>query len=972
MKQDVHANAELPSRVLYLEDNPADADLVRRALARQAPQIMLDIVSTLAEALQRMAPAAPGYDLILSDLRLPDGNGMELLAHVRGRRLPVAVVILTGSGDQDSAIAALKAGADDYVVKRDDYCLRLIHTLVAALARFRSEFSSKTRLLRVLYAEHNAFDIDLTQRHFARYAPQIRLQIVKSGNAVLEALPQSADTSLPYDVVLLDYQLPGINALEIAKILHDERGLDLPVVMVSGQGSEDVVAEALRLGVADYLVKHAGYLYQLPAVLQHVHRQAQLMREQAKVRTTAERLRLLLAANPTILYAMRIAETTMAPHWISKNITRVYGYSVEECLQPAWWWSGLHADDRERVLAERQRLFTEHSLTHEYRFHDKTGAIRWVRDDMRLLFDAAGKPSEVVGSWSDITASHHANERQQLHAAALNSTRDAVMITDLDSKVLYVNPAFTEITGYTEAEIVGRNPNLLKSGRHAPAFYQAMWDQLRQRGQWQGEVWNRRKNADVYPQWLTISAVRDVRGQATHYVAVMTDLTVIKRSEEQLEQLAHYDPLTNLPNRLLLRSLLQHALEKAQRLGHQVGVLFLNLDKFKTINDSLGHAAGDQLLLGVTGRLNERLGGQHLLGRLSADEFVVVLESLQDQADAEAIALELRIALDMPFMLEGNQEVYARTSIGMSIFPQDGTSANDLLHYADAAVHRAKERGGNQIAFYTSELSARALAQLQMEAGLRRALKQRKFVLHFQPKVDIASGRITGAEALLRWQRSAQGLVYPSEFIPLAEKNGQIVAIGAWVIDETCRQIRAWNDAGIVGINVAVNVSARQFRSEELETVITDALQRHAVNANQLTLELTESMLMEAPEQAIERLGRMKDSGLQLALDDFGTGFSSLAYLNRLPMDQLKIDRSFVVDIVTDRNAANIASSVIDLAHHMELKVIAEGVETEAQLSYLGSNHCDEIQGYYFSKPVPADEFARLLREGKSLPGIGR
>jgi diguanylate cyclase (GGDEF)-like protein/PAS domain S-box-containing protein len=770
----------------------------------------------------------------------------------------------------------------------------------------------------VLLVEDNPVDVDLTKRAFARRKLTNPIEVARDGEEALACIARwEAGAPTPL-VILLDLKLPRVSGLEVL-----------------------------------------------------AHRQAQLLREQAELRTTAERLRQLLAANPTILYVLAVDGTSMTPHWISENVTRVYGYSVDECLQPGWWPAGLHADDRERVLAERLGLFANHSLTHEYRFHDKAGAVRWVRDDMRLLFDAAGKPSEVAGSWSDISISHEANERQQLQAAALNSTRDAVMITDLDARVLYVNPACTEITGYAEAEIVGRNPRLLQSGRHDRAFFEHMWARLRKHGHWQGELWNRRKNADIYPQWQTISAVRDARGQATHYVAMMTDLTVVKRSEEQLEQLAHYDPLTNLPNRLLLRSLLQHALEKARRLGLQVGLLFLNLDKFKTVNDSLGHAAGDQLLLAVSGRLKERLGAQHLLGRLSADEFVVVLEALQDPADAESVAFDLRIALDRPLMLEGLQEVYTRTSIGISIFPQDGNSADDLLHHADTAVHRAKERGGNLIAFYTTELSARALAQLEMEAGLRRALEQQRFILHFQPKIDIVSGRITGAEALLRWQRPEQGLVYPSEFIPFAEKSGQIVAIGAWIIDEACRQIRAWHDAGLGDINVAVNVSARQFRSEELETVIADALLRHAVKAHQLTLELTESMLMEAPERTIERLNRMKDKGLQLALDDFGTGYSSLAYLCRLPMDQLKIDRSFVIDIVTDPNAANIASSIIDLAHRMQLKVIAEGVETAAQLSYLGKSHCDEIQGYYFSKPVPADEFAMQLQEGKSLVAPG-
>ncbi|RZI44150.1 EAL domain-containing protein [Herbaspirillum sp. HC18] len=837
---------DLPKKVLYLEDNFMDADLVRRSLARQAPEMVLDIAPTVAQAMELLARPGAGYEVILSDLSLPDGTGLELLAHVREQNLPIAVVILTGSGDQAAAVAALKSGADDYVVKRADYGTRLIHTLAAALARFHSELAGKARLLRVIYAEHNRFDVDLTRRHFTAHAPQIRLHIVDGGADVLNALPQELAANPPFDVVLLDFQLTGVNALEIAKILRDERGYDLPVVLVTGHGSEDVVAEALRLGVADYLMKHEGYLMELPAVLEHAHRRAQLMREQAKL----------------------------------------------------------------RIVSERQRL----------------------------------------------------------QAAALNSSRDAVMITDLDARILSVNPAFTEITGYTEAEAAGAHASLLHSGRHDHAFFKEMWDSLLEHGQWQGEVWNRRKNAELYPQWLTVSAVRDTEGTPTHYVAVMTDLTLLRRSEAQREHLANYDPLTDLPNRVLLRSLLQHALEKAQRQKYQLAVLFLNLDKFKTINDSLGHAFGDSLLLAVTGRLNQCLGGRHILGRLSADEFVVVMEETRDPTDAESLAFELLVAMDSPFSVEGTSEIYAHTSIGISLFPQDGTTAHDLLHRADAAVHRAKERGGNQVAFYTSDLSRRALAQLEIDAGLRRALPQNELVLHYQPKAALASGCITGAEALLRWQRPGYGLVPPSEFISLAEKNGQIVPIGAWVIDEACRQVRAWNDDGLAGANIAVNVSLRQFHGEELEGVVADALARHGVPAGQLTLELTESTLIEKPDLTIDRLRRLKRIGLKLSLDDFGTGYSSLSYLSRFPLDQIKIDRSFVVDVVTNPTSATIANSVIDLAHRMQLNVIAEGVETEEQLAYLRGKCCDEMQGYYFCKPVCAEEFATLLRSGKALP----
>lgn len=958
--------AELPKRVLYLEDSAADADLVRHALARQAPDMVLEIASTLRAALQCLTAQAPAYDLILSDLRLPDGSGLDLLGHVRERGLRIAVVILTGSGDQVSAIAALKAGADDYLVKRDGYSNRLIHTLSAALTRFRAESASKARILRVLYAEHSAFDIDLTRRHFAQHARNIRLEVVNGGEEILAALPVNRSTPSPYDVVLLDYQLPGMNALDIVKVLGDERGLDLPLVLVTGQGSEDVVAEALRLGVSDYVVKQAGYLAELPVVLERAYQQAQLLREQATVRTTTARLRQLLAASPTILYALRVDGERLVLVWVSENITHVFGFSSDECLQPGWWRDHLHAEDREQVLSAYGSIFTERSALREYRFHDKAGNIRWIRDDMRLLCDAAGDPTEIVGSWNDITAEHRADERLMLHAAALDSTRDAVIITDLQARILAVNPAFTEITGYTEAEVWGQNPRLLQSSRHDRPFFQAMWTSLLQSGQWQGEIWNRRKNGEMFPQLLTLSTVRDVRGEPSHYVAVMTDLTSMKQSEERLEFLAHHDPLTGLPNRLLLRSLLQHALEKNQE--HQVGVLFLNLDHFKTINDSLGHTSGDQVLLSVARRITDLLDGKHVLGRLSADEFVVVIEILEEPMDAETLARDLLLALDRPFVLADGHEVYARASIGISIFPEDGATAQDLLHHADAAMHRAKEHGGNQFAFYTRDLSARALARLEMEAGLQRALALKEFVLYYQPKVDLVTGKITGAEALLRWLRPDHGVMPPLEFIPLAERNGLIVVIGAWVIDEACRQIRAWSDAGLTDIRVAVNVSARQFSGSGLEAEVLSALQRHGVSPRCLCLELTESMLMEAPEQAIERLVALKRIGVQVSLDDFGTGYSSLAYLGRFPVDELKIDRSFVTHIVTDPSAANIANSVIALAHRMQLKVVAEGVETEAQLGYLRKNHCDEMQGYYFSKPVPAESFANLLREDKSLP----
>ena len=957
----------VPSRILFLEDNSADADLGRRALASSAPDTTVEIVTTVGAAIERLQAGAADFEAILADLKLPDGSGLDLLAHVRGRGLPLAFVVLTGSGDEASALAALKAGADDYLCKHGHYADRLARVLAGALNRFRSDFARKGRLVRVLYAEHNRFDIDLTLRHFAEHAPLFRLEVVGSGEEVLAHLPEHADDAPDYDLLLLDYQLPALNALEVAKAVRDQRGLDLPIVLVTGQGGEDVVAAALRLGLEDYVIKKEGYLDGLPAILESALKQAQLRREQASLRQTSTRMAHLLSASPTILYALRVDGTRLLPAWISDNISRVMGFPPAECLAPGWWTTHLHVDDRKRVLNGQARLLVEGSLTHEYRFHDSTGAVRWLRDDMRLLRDAKGQPVEVIGSWNDLSAEHAFRERQRLQATALDSTRDGVIITDLTGEIISVNPGFCEITAYAASEAIGRNPRFLQSGRHDRPFYQAMWASLVQTGHWQGEVWNRRADGEIYLQWATLSVVRDEQGRPSHYVGVFTDLTKLKRSQEQVERLAHYDPLTGLPNRLLLRSLLQHGLDRAQREDGKTAVLIINLDHFKEVNESLGHALGDELLLAVSARLRARLRQEDTFGRLAADEFAVVLEGRQAVEHAESTARDLLAILAAPIVLADGHEAYARASVGVSVFPQDATTANDLLRSATAAMHRAKDRGGNQYALYTGELGQGALERLETENALRRVLSQGELLLHYQPKLDLGSGLIVGAEALLRWQRPGVGLVPPGSFIPLAERSGLIVPIGAWVIDEACRQIRAWTEAGLPAVKVAVNVSARQFASNELESVVAGALSRHGVSPRMLALELTESMLMAAPDQAIERLLGLRRIGVGLSLDDFGTGYSSLSYLSRFPVDELKIDRSFVNHIVTDPKAANIATSVIALAHRMQLKVVAEGVETEAQLGYLRRNRCDQMQGYLFSPAVAADDFAQLMVQGRSL-----
>ena len=544
-------------------------------------------------------------------------------------------------------------------------------------------------------------------------------------------------------------------------------------------------------------------------------------------------------------------------------------------------------------------------------------------------------------------------EKLRQSAMVFESTRDGVMITDLDARIVQVNSAFCAISGYSSEEVLGRNPRLLKSGRQDAAFFADLWDCVRRRGHWQGEVWNRRRNGEVHPQWLSISTVRDEIGQPTHYVGVGTDISQLKRSEAQLEHLAHHDPLTGLPNRLLGQSRLEHALQRAQRHGGRLGVVFLDLDGFKHINDSLGHPIGDSVLTDIAQRLKVRLRSEDTLARLGGDEFLLVLEEIATPADAAHIARKLLDALQLPLKLEG-RELFVTASIGIAMYPDDGSSWSELIRNADTAMYQAKAAGRDQFCFYTADMNANALAQLELEAALRQALAQQRFELHYQPKLDLASGRTVGFEALLRMRDPHGTLLAPDDFIPLAERSGMIVPVGAWVLEAACREARRWHDAGRDDLTIAVNVSACQFRCPEFADHVGHALAQSGLPGRALELELTESVLMDNPERTVERLLALKRSGVRLALDDFGTGYSSLGYLLRLPIDALKIDRSFVGGLGRDAHAIDIVHSIIGLARRMRLRVVAEGVETESQMHSLRDYGCDEIQGFLLSEPLTA------------------
>ncbi len=656
---------------------------------------------------------------------------------------------------------------------------------------------------------------------------------------------------------------------------------------------------------------------------------------------------------------LQSGEIYYSPRW-----WQMLGYAPEELEPaPALWQQLIHPDDRQRA----EEIFNgalragAGSYAVELRMRHKNGHYLPILTRYLIRSNAAGEPVQASGTNMDLSEHRQTEQRLQQAAAVLETTREGVVVTDTRNQITMVNHAFTEISGYSEAEVIGRSPAMLASGRHDAAFYREMWEALTGSGYWQGEIWNRRKSGEIYPELLSITAVRNEFEEVTHYVGVFADISKIKHTESQIEFLAHHDPLTRLPNRLLLLSQLEHDIRVAQLQNCRLALLMLDLDRFKDVNDSFGHGAGDELLQQVARRIHTRLRRTDTVARLGGDEFTVMLQNIEQPEDAAMIANGLIDVLARPWQLSNGAEVRIGASIGISIFPDHGTATDELLQHADAALYQAKSEGRGCFRYFSRSLTRAARERIELDARLHRALQQNELRVHFQPQVDIGSGRIIGAEALVRWQDPQQGLIPPLRFIPVAEATGLIGAIGEWVLRETCRQGQEWRAAGLPPLTLAVNLSPRQFLHGDIVATVSAILAETGFPAERLELELTESALMERQEELVALLNRLRAIGVRLAIDDFGTGYSSLAYLKRFPLDVLKIDKGFVDDIPHGQDDVAIASAIIAMGHSLGFQVLAEGVETDEQLAFLQSLGCDLYQGYLKSRPLPADEFARLF-----------
>ena len=687
-----------------------------------------------------------------------------------------------------------------------------------------------------------------------------------------------------------------------------------------------------------------------------------LREEVAALRQSDTWVRLILDAAPE---GMLVVDEMGRIVRANASAERIFGYAA----------GAMARLDVERLIPER---FRPGHRAHRERFMELPQSramgqgreLRGLRCDgsefpceMGLATMRSGERAFAVVSVADITRRKLAEEEQRIAAIAFES-QSGIMVTDRNGLILRVNRAFTRLTGYGADEAIGQTPRLLSSGRHSQEFYRQMWATLADKGYWQGQIWNRRKNGRIYAEWMTITAVRDDAGAIAHYVSAFSDITENAEAEAQIHRLAYYDALTQLPNRLLLRDRLGQALAASARSGLYGALLFLDLDNFKTLNDTRGHDAGDQLLVDITRRLLAAVRESDTVARLGGDEFVIIIEELADNAEtaaalAEQVGDKLVTVIGQPSQIDGS-EFHCTASIGIGLFQGEAT-AEELLKQADLAMYQAKTAGRNTLRFFDPAMQTRLDERSALEAELRKALGQGQLRLYFQPQVD-AAGQVIGAETLLRWMHPVRGMISPDTFIPLAEESGLILPIGHWVLQTACAQLKLWSaDPDTEDLVLAINVSARQFRQADFVEQVVAVLHASGADPTRLKLELTESLVLDNVDAAIGKMRRLKQLGVSFSMDDFGTGYSSLAYLTKLPLDQLKIDRSFVFNLPDDINDGIIARTIISMGRSLALDVIAEGVETAGQQEFLHSHGCHAYQGYLYSKALQPGEFEGFL-----------
>lgn len=764
------------------------------------------------------------------------------------------------------------------------------------------------------------------------------IAILESGNSI--------------DLILMDFALgSGMSGAETAEEILKKR--NIPIIFLTSHFEKEIVERVRNINRYGYIIKNSGETFLISSIEMALN----LFEAQRKTKESEERFQIMADHAPVLIW---VTDTNKLCTYVNKQWLLFRGRTLEEELNSGWL-EGIHPDDLKKYREVFLEIFDKKEpFELEYRLKYKDGTYRWV---LNRGVPRVGKDGDFAGYIGSVLDVHNLKEQEEhLRRAAtvFDNTMEGLMITDAKGNIKAVNPAFTAVTGYAIEEILDQNPRILNSGKQDKSYYEEMWNSLLTEGKWRGEIWNRRKNGEIYPELLGISAVRDNSGNVLSYVGVFSDITKIKAAQDDLDFLAHHDWLTNLPNRLMFQSRLKHAMARLEE-GHQLAILLIDLDRFKDVNDSYGHPIGDEVLQLTAIRMDQKLSDTNTLARLGGDEFVVLIEDLETPEKAGRIAQELVESISEPFYLVNGTEVFLGASVGISIYPDQGKTVDEIFQHADAALYQAKKEGRGTFRYYNSSITASIRNRLSIETRLRRAVDRNELRVYFQPQVNINTGLVVGAEALVRWKDPIDGFISPADFIPIAEESGIIGIIGEWVLKKTCELGSKWKQTGYNLIPIAVNLSPRQFIHGNIVALVERILKETNYPSEFLEFEITEGALMDREEEAIKTLNQFRAMNIKLAIDDFGIGYSSLAHLKRFPLDVLKIDKSFVDDIPQNQDDMEIAATIVAMGHTLRLKVLAEGVETKEQLDFLKSCGCDLYQGFYKSKAVPEEEFLKFL-----------
>lgn len=815
----------------------------------------------------------------------------------------------------------------------------------------KTDLASQTRHINLGSAPGGERVLVVEDDEAARLTSCITLQ--RAGYRVLEAADcagaRKQFSEQRPDIVLLDVLLPDGDGLSLCRELLSLPGCeDIPIAMVTGLDDVGSIRRAYESGATDFITKPVSWAT-LPYRIQFILRASSAFRD---LSISEGKTRALLAGIPDII--LRIdRDGLVLDMQVGAYVNDMAEWVIQDSITGVGQLPGpvynLLANHLRRVFAGKGEQLVEFDWTQQG--HPRT----W---EARLMLR---ERDEVVMVVRDITQRKQQEAELRLWAKVFEGSNEAILITDARLRIVLVNKSYEKIMGFTEAEVLGVDTTRIGAQLHSHGFFRNLVSVLKEQGHWQGELINRRKNGERFPTWYSISQVLNAEGQPENYIAIFSDISEHKKSRERIDFLAHHDSLTELPNRALLNDRLEMAINTARRRREKVGLLFIDLDRFKNINDSLGHAAGDQILRQTAARLTGAVRNDDTVARLGGDEFVVLLPRVRDERSLAEVAIKLREEVLKPYVIE-DMPLHISPSIGIAVYPDDGDTPSALIKNADAAMYLAKEKGRNNYQFYTPILNARTLDRLKLEYDLRQALEQGQFELHYQPQIDVRSRHVYGAEALIRWRHPERGLVPPNQFIPIAEETGLIIPLGGWVIAEAARQARSWQEAGLGQLLVSVNISALQFHQAGFVGTVQSLLAQAGTGPASLELELTETMLMGDMEASIAVLQSFRDLGYRIAIDDFGTGFSCLNYLRRLPVNVLKIDQSFVRDMQTDSASRAIVTSIIKLGHSLGMETIAEGVETAEESAILAGQGCYQMQGYHFSKPLPAEQFHDFLR----------